>query len=201
MKKKKEYYEKTWARNGSLILKKIEIVCGDIFTNTSKNEGISVILYKKATKDRDSYLDENNPLEIHLLIPKNDTSGALKENLIRMLTHSYIKQKIEFHFRIREQTLFEDILADELFTSIVAFAIMGKKSGRANCEKALNQAINETVYRLGQKTTKNRLIDLLNNFSKQYSTKIKNQKNDLLEQREELITKLLEFLPQTLINE
>jgi hypothetical protein len=114
-----------------------------------------------------------------------------------MLAHSFIQQQYEFHFRIREQTLFEDILADEFVTSIVAFMVLGRKLGRAkNCTVALDQAVQETVYRLSQKTTRNRLVNELYSFYQEYPDKIRKRQVDLLENREELILKLLRFLPK-----
>ena len=61
---------------------------------------------------------EKNPLEINLFLAKNDNTNSMKETLVNMLTHSFIQQKYQFHFRIREQTLFEDILADEFVASL-----------------------------------------------------------------------------------
>ncbi len=197
LKKKKEYFEKMWSRNGPKILNKIEDTCGDTFTNTSKQEGINVILHKKTPKNRNGILNEDNPLEVSLFLTKNDPPNSMKEHLIRMLAHSFIQQKYEFHFRIREQTLFEDILADEFVTSMVTFTVLGRKLGRSNCEKALDEAMNETVYRLSQKAARSRLVDVLCSFSQQYPSKAKNRKTDILEKREELISKLLKFLPKT----
>ena len=137
------------------------------------------------------------PLEISLFLTKNDTTNSMKELLVRMLTHSFIQQQYEFHFRMREQTLFEDILADEFVTSMVSFMVLGRKLGRANCAKALDQAIEETVYRLSQKTTRNKLVNELYSFYQEYPDKIKKRQVDLLENREELISKLLRFLPKT----
>jgi len=117
----------------------------------SKEKGILVLLYKKTPQTRYGQLKENNPLEINLYLSKTDNSSVAKELLIRMLVHSFIWQQYEYRFRNREQTLFEDILADEYITSAVTFMVLGRKLGRANCAKALEQAIEETVYRLSQK--------------------------------------------------
>lgn len=194
--KKKEYLEKVWKKSGKKILGKIEDCCNETFTNTSKQKGILVVLNKKTPKNNNGYLNEVNPLEIHLFLAKNDNTSSMKELLVRMLAHSFIQQQYEFHFRIREQTLFEDILADEFVTSIVAFMVLGRKLGRANCAVALDQAVQETVYRLSQKTTRNRLVNELYSFYQEYPEKIKKRQVDLLENREELISKLLRFLPK-----
>jgi hypothetical protein len=196
LKKKKEYFEKIWSKNGSKILRKIEDSCGDTFTSTSKQHGILVLLHKKTPNTNAGFLKEDNPLEINLFLTKNDTTNSMKELLVRMLTHSFIQQQYEFHFRMREQTLFEDILADEFVTSMVSFMVLGRKLGRPNCAKALDQAIEETVYRLSQKTTKNKLVNVLYDFFQEYPEKIKKRETDILENREELISKLLEFLPK-----
>lgn len=198
LKKKKEYFEKMWSITGLKILRKIEDVCGDRFTNTSKQEGINVILHKKTPKNRNGALNEDNPLEINMFLTKNDATNTLREHLIRMLTHSFIQQKYEFHFRIREQTLFEDILADEFITSIVSYTVLGRKPGRTNCEKALDEAIDETIYRLSQKPVRSRLVDVMYSFSQPPKSKAKNCKTDILKKREDLILKLLEFMPQTI---
>jgi len=202
LKKRKESLEKMWGRNGAKILGKIEDVCGDAFTNTSKREGMNVVLHKKTPKDRSGALNDDNPLEINLFLTKNDTESALKERLIRMLVHSFIQQKYEFHFRVREQTLFEDILADEYVTSLVSLTVLGRKPGRTSCEKALDEAMAETVYRLSQKPVRARLVDVLCRFSQQpqpaSTNKTKKRKTDILEKREDLITKLLQFLPKTI---
>ena len=98
---------------------------------------------------------------------------------------------------MREQTLFEDILADELVTSMVSFMVLGRKLGKANCAEALDQAIEQTVYRLSQKTARTKLVDTLYGFFQEQPANGKNQKRDVLASREELISKLLEFLPKT----
>jgi len=208
LQKKREYFEAMWARNGSKIIGKIEAVCGDVFTNISKRDGINVVLHKKTPKDRYGKLNDNDPLEISLFIAKSDTANNQKERLIRMLVHSFIQQKYEFHFRMHDQTLFEDILADEYLTSIVSLAVMGKKPGRTSCEKALDEALSETIFRLSQKPVRTRLINILRNLSqtpqnvKTSNRKCKNSPQkphtDILEKREELITELLQFLPKNL---
>jgi hypothetical protein len=198
LKKKKEYFEKLWGTSGSKILRKIEEACGDSFTNTSKQDGILVLLHKKTPKSGVCcVLNEENPLEINLFLAKSDATDSLKELLVRTVTHSFIQQQYEFHFRMREQTLFEDILADELVTSMVSFTVLGRKLGRANCAEALDQAIEQTVYRLSQKTARTKLVDELYGFFQDQLAKNKNQRNDVLASREELISKLLEFLPKT----
>jgi hypothetical protein len=143
--KKKEHYEKTWKKSGQKILQKIEDTCGDTFTDISKEKGILVLLYKKTAQTRYGNLKEDNPLEISLYLSKTDNTNASKEQLTRMLVHSFIWQQYEYRFRSREQTLFEDILADEYVTSAATFSVLGRKLGRANCAKALEQAIEETV--------------------------------------------------------
>jgi hypothetical protein len=68
--KKKEYLEKVWKKSGKKILGKIEDCCGETFTNTSKQKGILVLLNKKTPKNNNGYLNEDNPLEIHLFLAK-----------------------------------------------------------------------------------------------------------------------------------
>ncbi|XHH09916.1 MAG: hypothetical protein ACFCUE_04615 [Candidatus Bathyarchaeia archaeon] len=194
--KKKEYYEKTWKTAGPKILKRIEDACGDTFTSTSKEKGILVLLHKKTAQTRYGNLKEDNPLEINLYISKTDNTNTAKELLVRMLVHSFIWQQYEFRFRDRVQTLFEDILADEYVTSMVTFMVLGRKLGRANCVKALEQAVEETVYRLSEKQAQSKLVDLLYGYFQEGS---KNKKTrDILESREELVLKLLAFLPKSL---
>jgi len=197
LKKKKEYFEKMWKKNNQKIMKKIEEHCGDTFTNTSKKEGISVIIHKKTPKTQTGNVKEDKPLEINIYLTKNDSTNYMREILIQMLVRSFIHQQYEFHFRIREQTLFEDILADEFVTSMTSFMVMGKKIGKTNCAKALDQAIEVTVYRLSQKTARDKLVNLMYNLYQEYSSKNKNRNTDILENREEFIAKLIEFLPKT----
>ena len=196
-KKKKEYFEKIWSKSGTRILGKIEDTCGEAFTNTAKQSGIIVLLHKKTLKSRSGTLKEANPLEISLFLTKNDTSSSLKELLVRMLVHSFIQQQYEFHFRIREQTLFEDILADEFITFMVGLMVLGRKPTRLNCAEALDQAISETVYRLSQKAPRNRLIDTMYKSFQDYPNKIRKRNADILVNREEIIEELLRFLPKT----
>ena len=61
LKKKKEYFEKIWNKNGPKILKKIEDSCGDTFTSTSKQHGILVLLQKKTPNNNAGFLKEDNP--------------------------------------------------------------------------------------------------------------------------------------------
>jgi len=159
-----------------------------------------VLLYKKTPQTRHGQLKESNPLEISLYLSKTDNSSVAKELLIRMLVHSFIWQQYEYRFRNREQTLFEDILADEYITSAVTFMVLGRKLGRANCAKALEQAIEETVYRLSQKQAQTKLVDLIYNFFQEENPKTKKTPN-ILEHREELVLKLLTFLPKTIETE
>lgn len=196
--KKKEYLEKIWRKNGKKIVRKIEEVCGDTFTNASIQKGILIFLYKKVQQNRNGTLNEEDPLEISLFLSKNDTTNTIKELLVRMLAHSFIQQQYEFRFRIREQTLFEDILADEFVTSIVCFMVLGRKISRANCTKALDQAVNETVYRLSQKEARNKLVNMLYQFFQGGTGKNKKKQTDILSDREELIIKLLTFLPKNI---
>ena len=112
-----------------------------------------------------------------------------------MLAQSFITQQYEFHFRMREQTLFEDILADEFSASMVCYIVLGRKLSRANCAEALDQAIEYTVYRLSQKTPRGKLVDLLYGYLQENPGKTKKQ--DILETREKLVAKLLEFLPKS----
>ncbi|MCW3999857.1 MAG: hypothetical protein NWE93_06430 [Candidatus Bathyarchaeota archaeon] len=197
LKKKKEYYEKVWSKSGQRILGKIEDACGEAFTSTAKQSGITVLLSKKTQKSRSGLLKQENPLEISLFLTKNDTSNTLKELLVRMLVHSFIWQQYEFHFRVREQTLFEDILADEFSTAMISLVVLGRKPTKANCAEALDRAVEETVDRLSQKTPRSRLVDALFKSFQDYPDKIRKGNADILVCREELIEELLQFLPKT----
>jgi hypothetical protein len=198
LKKKKDSFEKDWNKNGLKILRKIEDCCGNTFPDTAKQEGITVVLHKKASDNKiEGVLDDENPLEISLFLAKNDTNTTLKMLFVRMLVYSFIQQQYEFHFRMREQTLFEDILADELVALKFSFIVMGKKLGRANCTKALEQAVEQTVYRLSKKQAQNKLVDFTYNFFQELPAINKKQKIDILTSREQLIAKLLELLPKT----
>jgi hypothetical protein len=201
LKKKKEFFEKLWNKEGPKILRKIEDFCNDTFTNTSKEEGMAVLLHKKGAGNRSISIKDDNPLEMGLFLSKNDSTNFMKEQLVNVLTHSFIQQKYQFHFRIREQTLFEDILADEFVSSMVSLMVLGKKMGRSNWEKALDEAVQETVNRLSQKETRSKLLDVMSGFSQEYLGKVKSRKLDILEEREELVSKLLKFLPETISDE
>ncbi|MCW4028581.1 MAG: hypothetical protein NWE92_02895 [Candidatus Bathyarchaeota archaeon] len=202
LKKKKEYYDKVWNKNGPKILTKIEDLCGDSFPKTAKQTGITVLLHKKTPKNPvSSFLSEQSPLEVNLFLNRNDTTASLKDLLVRMLVHSFIHQQYEYRFRIRELTLFEDILADELVTSKISFMVMGRKLGRANCAKALSEAVEQTVYRISEKQARDKLVDLAYKFFQESTAKNKQPKTDILTSREELILLLLELLPKTVINE
>jgi hypothetical protein len=195
LKKKKETYEKEWSKTGQKILKKIEECCGNTFTDTSKEDGITVVLHKKTDTQTAGMLNEANPLEISLFLSKSDKEDLLKELLVRMLAQSFIAQQYEFHFRMREQTLFEDILADEFAASMVCYMVLGRKLSRGNCAEALDQAVEHTVHRLRQKTPRGKLVDLLYSYLQENPSKPKKQ--DILETREKLVAKLLEFLPKS----
>lgn len=196
LKKKQDYIEKLWKKSGLNLLRRIEEACGDSFTNVAKQSGIVVVLHKKTTQPNSGSLKEENPLEIDMYLTKNDNIAHMKDVLVGLLTHSFIEQMYEFHFRVREQTLFEDILADECLAAIVTLMVLGKKPVKANCAKALDQAISETVFRLSQKTARGKLLDEMYNFFQEYPDKIRNQRIDILENREVFISKLLRFLPK-----
>lgn len=197
LKKKKESYEKDWNKNGLKILKKIEESCCDTFPEITKKEGIIIVLHKKMLDNQlEGILADDNPIEINLFLTKSDSPDTLKTLLVRMLVYSFVQQQYEFHFRMREPTLFEDILADELVAAKTSLIVMGRKLGRANCAKALDQAIQQTVYRLSKKQAQNTLIDMAYSYFQDYPAN-KKQKVDILTSREELIEKLLELLPKT----
>jgi hypothetical protein len=197
LKKKKESYEKDWIKNGLKILKKIEETCGNTFPEMTKQEGIMIVLHKKMLDNQlEGILADDNPFEINLFLAKNDSPDTLKTLLVRMLVYSFVQQQYEFHFRMTEPTLFEDILTDELIAAKTGLIIMGRKLGRANCTKALDQAIQQTVYRLSKKQAQNTLIDMAYTFFQEQPANRK-QKVDILTSREELIAKLLELLPKT----
>lgn len=196
LKKKKELLEKDWSKNGSKIIRKIEDSCGCVFSEVARQEGIKVLLNRRlADNQLDGILSDENPLEIHLFIARTDSINALKMLLTRMLVYSFIQQQYEFHFRIREQTLFEDILADQLLAAKVSLIVEGKKLSRAHCAKAVQQAIEQTVYQLSKKKAQNTLSQFAYDFFQEYPAKSK-QKVDILTSREELIDKLLELLPR-----
>ena len=196
LKKKKEYFEKMWKNSGQKIIRKIEDACGDTFTNMSKQNGITILLHKKVPSKLSGFLNEENPLEINMFLTKNERTISMKELLVRLLTQSFIHQQYEYHFRIREQTLFEDILADEFLAATVGLLVMGRKLGRSNCSKALDLAIEATVCRLSQKGTRNRLVKALYSFSQENLSRSQKQKADILEKREELVSQLLMLLPK-----
>lgn len=98
---------------------------------------------------------------------------------------------------MRDQTLFEDILADELLSLKVSLAITGRKLGRSTCAEALDQAVAQTVYRLSQKTARNKLVELLHGHFEDTPIKAKRGERDVLAVREELVAKLLDFLPKS----
>jgi hypothetical protein len=153
------------------------------------------VLHKKTDTQTGGILSDENPLEINLFLAKSDKEDLLKEQLVRMLAQSFITQQYEFHFRMREQTLFEDILADEFAASMVCYMVLGRKLSRSNCAEALDQAVEHTVYRLSQKTPRGKLVDLLYGYLQENPSKPKKQ--DILETREKLVSKLLEFLPKS----
>jgi hypothetical protein len=186
-----------WKSTGTKILRRIEEACGEDFTNTAKEKGIIVLLNKKTPLDRYGDLKEENPLEISLYLSKTDNTNIAKELLVRMLVHSFIRQQYEYHFRDRVQTLFEDILADEFVAEMVTLSVLGKKLGRANCTKAVEQAVGETAYRLSQKAIQGKLVDAIYGFFQDGNVKGK-KKQDILETREELVRKLLTFLPKNI---
>jgi hypothetical protein len=176
------------------ILKKIEEACGNTFPEMTKQEGIIVVLHKKMLDNQlEGILADDNPIEINLFLAKNDSPDTLKTLLVRMLVYSFVQQQYEFHFRMTEPTLFEDILTDELIAAKTGLIIMGRKLGRANCTKALDQAIQQTVYRLSKKQAQNTLIDMAFTFFQEQPANRK-QKVDILISREELIANLLELL-------
>jgi hypothetical protein len=153
------------------------------------------VLHKKTDTHAGGSLNIENPLEINLYLAKSDNADTTKTVLVRMLAQSFIAQQYEFHFRMREQTLFEDILADEFAASMVCFMVLGRKLSRANCADALDQAVEHTVRRLSEKTPRNKLVDTLYCYLQETPAKTKNQ--DILETREKLVAKLLELLPKS----
>lgn len=196
LKKKKELLEKDWNKIGSKVIRKIEDSCGCVFPEIVRQEGIKVLLNRRLEDNRlDGLLSDDNPLEIHLFVARTDSINTLKMLLTRMLVYSFIQQQYEFHFRMREQTLFEDFLADQLLAAKVGLIVMGKKLSRAHCVKAVQQAIEQTVYQLSKKKAQNILSQLVYDFLQECPAKSR-QKVDILTSREELIDKLLELLPR-----
>ncbi|MCW4006912.1 MAG: hypothetical protein NWF04_10045 [Candidatus Bathyarchaeota archaeon] len=197
LKKKLDSFAKLWRKESPRLMGRIEEGCGEVFTNTAKAEGITVLWCKKNQETSNGAVQEDEPLKISLYLTKTDTLTSIKESLVHLLVHSLIYQKYQFHFRLREQTLFEDILADEFLASVVTLMVLGKKFGRKTCEAALDQAVQETAQRLSQKKTRSKLLNELYNFTEGYTRSIKNRKTDILTEREKLIVNLLSLLPET----
>lgn len=195
--RKKEYFSKMWKKDGSRLLRSIEKNCGMSFPNKARGEGIRVYFYKQRRDDPVRDMEVNEPLRLNLYLQKSDTWIGIKRVLIRGLLRSLIWQKYCFEFRIKEPTIFEDILAEELVTSIVECRVLRRKPTKKTCTEALNYAINETIHRLSRSNPQKKLIDTMFEFFEGYKHRIKNKEYNILKEKQILLTKLLKLLPET----
>jgi hypothetical protein len=62
----------------------------------------------------------------------------------------------------------------------------------------LEQAVSETAHRLSQKKVQGKLVDMLCGFFNEAEGNKSKKKPNMLEKREELVLKLLTFLPKNI---
>jgi hypothetical protein len=193
---RKEYLSKIWAKKGKQLLRSIEKNCGASFPNKAKKEGITVRLHKRRNDDPLGDMSETEPLTLNVYLLKNDTWRAMKGTIVHELIHCLMWQKYYFDERTSAPTLFADIFADELITSVVEVLVTHKKIGKGTCKHALTYAAEDAARRLTDYECESSAIGSLIWFFEEYRKRI-SQGSTILKERQDILKYIPASKPRT----
>lgn len=199
--KKRDYLERKWNDNedGKKLIEKIMRTCNLRFPKRVLDEGIDVVMKKHSRKKYGNILGSilpTRPTRIQLFVKKKDRYPNLKSTLCHELIHSLMWTKYYFDERRKAVSLFADLFADELVTTMLEELIVKGKMSKIDFEWTLDYAREETIFRLknlrrmkGYK----RLLDELKAYLREYKKAIRKGK-DALQERE----RILQYIPSPL---
>jgi hypothetical protein len=165
--------------------------CNLSFPSHVLQTGINVALKKFSPRKYGNILGlvyPNNPTKITLFVKKKDMyRPTLKSTLCHELIHSLIWSNHKFDQRRTGASLFADIFADELLTTMLEELIIKGVMGKVDFKWAFDYASQETFNRLEslKKTRKdyNMVLSELQLYLRNYRRAIR-QGSDALKQRQ-----------------
>lgn len=197
--KERDSISERWLIAGPQILRRVEKYCGFPFPSKTVTEGMTAYVYKRKKDDPNvGDMEETKPLEFNIYIGRSDSWKDTKRTIIHELIHCLSWQKFYFDYRTSRPSLFADLFADELVTSIVECMVIGYKPGPKSCRDALDYAMDDLSDRLKNEDRRRRLATVLMQFSEEYQRKIKRKESHILKEREEILNRLPSLLPETI---
>ena len=196
--KKTEYLTKAWMKKGPEILKSIEEQCGFGFPAKTISKGMIVYIFRQKNSDDLGDMDETRPLECNIYVSKRDTWRDIKAPLVHELIHCLMWQKVYFDVRTAKPTFFADVFADELMASVVECLVLGRKPSYDTCDDAIDYALEEAVARLIDTDEREKLVEALMGFFKEYCSKMKHKESNILKEREKVLGRLPSLIPETI---
>lgn len=192
--KKKDYIKERWNRNrdGIKLMKKIKKTCRLDFPVKILNTGLSVVIRNYSRKKHGGLLGSVSPRSprlITLFVKKKDKYTNLKSTLCHELIHSLMWSNTLYDQRRTAVSLFADIFADELLTTLLEQLILKGEFSKVDFEWALDYARKETSTRLRNlKREKDykKIIDELEIYLKDYKRAIRQGSNALKERQRAL---------------
>jgi len=194
--KKKKYLETKWNANkdGIRLIKKIMRTCNLTFPSPVLNRGINVITKKYSLKkhgDILGFVSPTKPTKITIFVKEKDRYyPTLKSTLCHELIHSLMWTSYYFDQRRTIASLFADIFADELLTTMLEESIIKGKMSKIDFEWAFDYASQETYNRLKNlKKTKEdykKILDELKAYLREYKRAIKRGSHALRERQRAL---------------
>jgi hypothetical protein len=203
--KKKSYLEKKWNNNrdGKKLVRKIIKTCNLPFSKTVLDSGINVTLKQYSHKKYGGLLGSvlpTSPRRITLFVKKKDRYSDLKATLCHELIHSLMWSTYYFDNRRTAASLFADIFADELLTTMLEELIIQGQLDKVDFAWAFDYARKETYYRLKNlKREKDyrKILGELKTYLRDYRKAIREGSNALKE-RQRALRDILSPLPLVL---
>lgn len=202
---KRNYLEGKWNENqdGKKLIEKIMKTCNLSFPGEILDDGIDVVLEKYSRKKHGNILGSvfpTSPTRIHLFLKKEHSYSDFKSTLCHELIHSLMWARYYLDGRRRIASLFADIFADELITTILEEFIIKGRMSEIDFASALDYAREEAYVRL--KNLKrmegyDRLLGELKIYFKEYRRAIREGK-DVLQERERMLQFISSPLPLSL---
>ena len=190
-------------KDGEKLIKKIMRTCNLTFPQYVLDDGIDVVLKKYSRKKHGNIVGSilpTKPTRIQIFVKKKDRYPTLKSTLCHELIHSLMWAKYYGDKRRRAISLFGDLFADELLTTMLEELIMKRKMNDVDFEYAFDYAREETYIQLKNlKRTKryNELLEELKAYLKEYKKAIREGK-DALKERKRILQDISSPLPLVL---
>lgn len=202
---KRNYLERKWNENkdGKKLIEKIMKTCNLSFPRDILDNGIDVILKKYSRRKHGKILGfvlPTKPTRIYVFVKKKYRYSDFKPTLCHELIHSLMWARYYLDGRRKIASLFADIFADELITTILEEFIIKGKMSDIDFGSALDYAREEAyvwLKNLKRMEGYDRLLDELKTYLKEYRRAIREGK-DVLQERERMLQFISSPLPLSL---